>query len=112
MYNDFSEEIAKDLIITAFEGGSNYWYMIESETHGDDLGTLFKEGLEISNANLGIEADEFRSGFLTKETLLKGAKIMEAKYPRHFYDAINENGDAATGDVYLQCALFGEVIYG
>jgi len=39
-------------------------------------------------------------------------KVMHDDYPSHYGDAISENDDAGTGDVYLQCCLFGEVIYG
>jgi hypothetical protein len=37
---------------------------------------------------------------------------MAADYPRHFADLVNENDDADTGDAFVQCCVFGEVIYG
>ncbi len=105
-----NKETMENLIVCAFEGGSNYWYQIESKTHGDYLKTLFKKGLQMSNARL--DDDDFRSHWLNLEMMQDGAKIMKEKYPRHYKDAIDENEDAGTGDVFLQCALFGEVIYG
>jgi hypothetical protein len=42
----------------------------------------------------------------------KGLEIMATKYARHFADLVSENDDADTHDVFLQCALFGEVVYG
>jgi hypothetical protein len=33
-------------------------------------------------------------------------------HPRHWQNVLNENTDAETGDVFLQLALWGEVIYG
>jgi hypothetical protein len=35
-----------------------------------------------------------------------------AQYRSHFGDMIGETGDATTGDVFLQCCLLGEVVYG
>jgi hypothetical protein len=37
---------------------------------------------------------------------------MAQAYTRHFADFINQNDDAITGDVFLQCCLLGEVLYG
>jgi hypothetical protein len=37
---------------------------------------------------------------------------MRDQYPRHFADLVGEDDDAITGDVWLQLAVFGEVIYG
>lgn len=37
---------------------------------------------------------------------------MQEKYPQHWADIINESDDANTADVFLQCVVFGEVIYG
>lgn len=50
------------------------------------------------------------------QNIKAGLKIMAEKYPKHFGDALgvgsDYNSDADTGDVFLQCALLGEVIYG
>jgi hypothetical protein len=37
---------------------------------------------------------------------------MRDQYPRHYADLVEENDDAITGDVFLQLAVFGELIYG
>jgi len=37
---------------------------------------------------------------------------MAEKYPRHFHNFLEENDDAETGDVFIQCCLFGEIVYG
>ncbi len=41
-----------------------------------------------------------------------GLTCMSKRYPSHYGDFLNENEDATTGDVFLQCCLFGEIIYG
>lgn len=49
---------------------------------------------------------------LTREKMLAGIALCAVKYPHHFRDFISGNGDATTGDVIVQCAVFGEVKYG
>jgi len=49
---------------------------------------------------------------LDLDAIKKGLQIIAEKYPRHMGDFLNENDDADTGDVFLQCCLFGDAIYG
>lgn len=42
----------------------------------------------------------------------KGLELMRDQYPRHYADLVEENDDLVTGDVWLQLAVFGELIYG
>lgn len=58
-----------------------------------------------------IGDDEGETYKLDEEAVLRGLAVMAQKYPRHFSDFRNENDDALTADVFLQCALFGEVKY-
>ena len=37
---------------------------------------------------------------------------MAEKYPRHFTDMIQEQDDATTADVFFQCVVLQDVIYG
>lgn len=55
---------------------------------------------------------ETREKTLDLQTIAKGLQIMAEKHPKHWADFMAENDDAITGDVFLQCALLGEVIYG
>lgn len=49
---------------------------------------------------------------LTDEALVAGFEIMMEKYDHLAGDIISEEGDAITGDAFLQCVVFGEIIYG
>lgn len=123
----------RDLLTSAFEGGSNYWYTIDTDA------TVFAPGLKYEDFRedgcctdpsqyhhplqlipfmqgcalcvLDKEEDE-KVYWLGRNQLLAGLQIMAEKYTRHFSDMVSENDDAITGDVYLQCCLFGEVVYG
>ena len=49
---------------------------------------------------------------LDKAAMIRGLEVMAAKCPRHFQDMITGNDDSTTGDVYVQCCVLGEVVYG
>lgn len=107
-----------DLLCCAIEGGSNYW--IEQCT---DL--TYPEGktradfefpyLEVpmcggSYMVKPLEGD--KPAKLDRGAIERGLKLLAEKYPKDWGDFMNENEDAITGDVFLQLALFGEVVYG
>lgn len=53
----------------------------------------------------------------TKHTLdlkgvRKGLRLMKEQYPKHYTDLLEECEDLITCDVWLQLAVFGELIYG
>ncbi len=41
-----------------------------------------------------------------------GTRLMAEQHPVHFADFMLENDDAVTADVWLQCVLLNEVVYG
>ena len=112
------------LLCNAFEGGSGYWAnvdmaytptdaeMKDEATYGDWVGYSAYMVNHPDYKFTLTDCEEDKSYTLTLETLKKGLKVMATKYSRHFDDFINENDDGDTADVFLQCAVFGDVIYG
>lgn len=121
-----SNHRAADLLVGAFEGGSNYWYMIvdhkepevEAKPWGEDeytpsyISYPFAKGGAIIIADM--EDEEGERFTLDKKAIARGKLEMEnnEKYSHHFADVLKENDDACTSDVFLQLCLFGEVVYG
>lgn len=121
-----------DLLCSALEGGSNYWYVVERFIEPPKLEFLyFADSAECDvqvfrhidyPLNLGggivittLEGDEFDGKTewqLNLASIKQGLQVMAARYARNFADFVNEDDDAITGDVFLQCCLFGEVVYG
>ena len=131
-----TDKRVKDMLCTALEGGSNYWYRIvdhkfpEGVTHQD-----FKKGGKFTDpddyyhseqliplhpecSTFFVDKEEYHEDKnckrheLNREALIRGMNVMAEKYPHHFKDFIEENDDADTADVYLQCCLFGELVFG
>lgn len=58
------------------------------------------------------DKDNGKQFVLNLKEIKYGLTCMSKKYPRHYADFLSENENAGTGDVFLQCCLFGEIIYG
>lgn len=105
-----------DLLISAIEGGSNYWYRLENDNDDTSRGyweRVWDSGLKVSDRC----ADEPYKGeptekIINEKTMMEGLQLMQTKYPHHFANVVSDQGDASTGDVFLQLCVFGEIIYG
>ena len=111
------EHIA-NLLVSAFEGGSNYWYMIEDHNKKEIPECEFlSELLSYEGGKILISDGE---GQLDEPKWIHHVDTSKAwytfthdqKYARHYANLLSENDDAETGDVFLQLCVFGEVIYG
>lgn len=106
-------------LCSAWEGGSNYWlecYDFRPPADPADVERIehrYQNALYSGGACL-VRLVEERTELapLTREKLLEGLQIFAQKYPKHFSNMLSDKSDAETGDVYLQCCLFGEVVYG
>ena len=58
--------------------------------------------------------DEYQEQFceLSWHRVVDGTAKMAKDYDWHFMNIITEDDDATTADVWLQCVLLGEVVYG
>jgi len=130
----------QDLLICALEGGSNYWYTNADydfpAEHAEDINKAsggvfsgywapFYDGCLTLQVKFDDElprwngqAFESVTGgngmewVIKKADLERGLETMAKKYPRHMNDLISEDEDADTGDVFLQCVCFGDLVYG
>lgn len=125
MITAISDRRAADMLCTAFEGGSNYWYVIVDEDRpkelakpwGDDytpsyISIPFSKGGRLHIGDL--EDEEEPPKILDRGAIDNGKRLLatDERYSHHYANLLRENDDAITGDVFLQLCLFGEVIYG
>jgi hypothetical protein len=109
-------EQVSGMICGAFEGGSNYW----CESAYD---WKFKGGERLAGVHLydqiarghvvefKVETDDGEE-HTVKPDIEKALQIMADTVPHQFSYLVAENSDASTDDVFFQCLVFGEVIYG
>jgi hypothetical protein len=129
-----------DLLICALEGGINYWVILpisgslevveptnweyeDEDSKGSGDHYRHEYPLNPGGAILFLDPDDNASMFpdteskakrlrLDRESIQKGLTILAEKYPWHFTNILNEDDDAETADVFVQCCLFGEIVYG
>jgi hypothetical protein len=106
-------QVLRDLLVTAAEGGSNYWARISVPP--DQTGEEYT-AIRVREHSAHSDDKPAYNAIVKAEDLAKGlAALATATFPaasKHLTDAITENHDAITADVVLQMAIFGDVIYG
>ncbi len=137
---DITIERVRGLLCSALEGGSNYWYYDLDYRLGDGMTISdFKQGGRLNpkpDSGYGgwtwpyvvattkgccltlrvlddKDGDYYGKTFVVDmETLARGLQKMADNHPEHFGNFLAENDDADTGDCFLQCCVFGEVVFG
>lgn len=103
---EFSEGQLHDQVTSAIEGGvTGCWALVNVGPHQPGWRNYF-------TAEFTDVEDKNRKHKLSIDKLKRGLLVLREKYPRHFADIITESGDAETGDALVQCALFGDIVYG
>lgn len=105
-------------LVSAFEGGSNYWIdRVEREVEPSRPCVYHSDVPFFGGALRIVVAGEYRDEpkeikLLTLETLQAAVALLAEKWPHHAADLLGDSGDATTGDVLIQCAIFGDIIFG
>jgi hypothetical protein len=119
-----SYEVFENIIVTAIEGGSDYWYLlgdlapvrawakkngIENKPIAIKIAKALFNDPEFMLDVYDLENEDDVLGTLTQASLLQA---MEA-HPEEALLFIREDGfDADTADVLFQTAVMGEVVFG
>jgi len=120
----------KDVIITALEGGSNYWYMIDGRDYRDNLPPKSPEMqsmseriayalytdpnfiLPVYDAETADSKNPDLLGKVTQASMFKAFQIAEEDYPNAYENIMNEEYDADDADIIFQIATMGELTFG
>ena len=107
-----------DIMVAALEGGINYWCSEASVEGGEFLGEYASEQISRGGTLLLYDFEEDAYRKLDLEKFLKGFKLW-LESGMDVYNAVTASGevdpcniDAGCADEIIQCALFGEVVYG
>lgn len=89
--------------------GSSYWCEDSGELAYESATKAIMAGKMIM---LHDAENDGKAYELTLSAVKRGLVIMAKKFPDHFADILKDNTDNDTGDVLLQCAILGDVVYG
>lgn len=112
-----------DLMVTAIEGGCNYWMShfqaswIPKLKETCDLPWYAQEEVykdpDFSIAIFVKDEDEDSGLFILSQAgVVIGLSKLNSEFPEHARKIFEENYDVETADVFLQLCLFGEIVYG
>lgn len=118
-------ERIKDLLCAAFEGGINYWATCSvGQDKVDEVKAEYYHEIPVMGGEITILDNETQEelGKIDMESMKQAFEYMAAGTDKngkdcpgfrdHFADFMGENDDANTGDIFVQLAVMGEVIYG
>ena len=125
-------EMVCNLLCSAFEAGSSYWCarctgeyvrpsddnMIPAEWKDyPSYSWCFGDGKVVccdveEYLENDRDASECEKWILDEAAIKRGLDVMAKDFNKHFMDAVRENDDSDTGDIFLQCCLFGKQVYG
>lgn len=124
----FTDEETENLLVSAIEGGSNYWYYLPDtsmiEKYGDEtkdplVTMIFKavmagERVPVTDCNeKGYSKDGVhRLGYISLDGIMKAEQLMLKNQASHYADVKEGNDDAGTADVFLQLVVMGEITFG
>jgi hypothetical protein len=127
-----TQEQILGLLVTAMEGGSNYWYnlgslpMITPETEWDALEDTMltyiyadpNNKIPVFDAEEYCESDEKEGeeaesflGNISQERIKKGTQEFINNYPEAWARTVEESYDAEDADVWFQLVVMNEVVF-
>jgi hypothetical protein len=116
----------ENLIVTALEGGSNYWYMIDLDNstgfikkYADDsrpksirIADALYNNEESSVTILDTEDEEETLGVLTHQSVRKTLEDFPKDHQWALDNVLNGDYDANDADVVFQVLVMDDVVYG
>lgn len=110
---DVPEQLLRDLLVTAVEGGSDYWAEYRRVMRDAELNIL---SVHVREQEASDQGGRHQHADITPASMALGLeRLAQASFPAaltHLANALKEEGDAETADVVLQMAMFGKLIYG
>jgi hypothetical protein len=121
---EISPQKVADQLTAAFSGGSNYWLHTAKLFRSDNKPTVspwyacpavFERSFEIElgyDDPNGYEGEGKGRKRITQDEVRRAVDLMARDYPKRFAAMMGNSGDADMADAFVQCVMFGKVIYG
>jgi hypothetical protein len=115
-----------DVIVTALEGGSNYWYQLIDEDYRDKLPPKSPQHQALSERIAyalyinpkfelpvyDVEEPDELLGKVTQQSIYRAFEIAKKDYPDAYENIMEEQYDATDADILFQLATMGELVFG
>ena len=118
----FNKQTIEDLLVTALEGGSNYWYFlpdldnVEKLTWKDlPLAVKISNAVQFHNAKVDvhdIEDPAKKLGGISQDNFKRAYEILNLRCVDTLDNINNENYDANDADIWFQLVVMGEISFG
>ncbi|MFP8488801.1 hypothetical protein ACKGJO_06835 [Gracilimonas sp. Q87] len=121
--NDIFEENLENLIVTAIEGGSNYWYWLTKEAtdiirenatdNTDPLSVKLCRAIESGHIiPIHKKSDKTEVGAINMASAKNAFKKLHNNYPERSARVITGGYDANDADVWFQLAVMNKIVFG
>lgn len=117
--HEIDKQRISDLLVTAFEGGSNYW--IEGLGYTEPKAITWTPAEKKSpkyayyplnpGGAVAVDGQGKNRRYLVYSCIVDGLQLMANEHPTDFEDFRRGDEDAHTADLFLQLCLFGKVLY-
>lgn len=115
-----------NVIITALEGGSNYWYQLFTDDYRDQLVPKTEKRLALSeriseslyiNPKFELKVYDVENpndllGTVTQASMFKAFQIAEQEWDSAYENIMEEQYDVSDADIVFQLATMGKVVFG
>lgn len=115
-----------NVIITALEGGSNYWYQLFIDDYRDQLVPKTEKRLALSeriseslyiNPKFELKVYDVENpndllGTVTQASMFKAFQIAEQEWDSAYENIMEEQYDVSDADIVFQLATMGKVVFG
>jgi hypothetical protein len=111
----------EEIIITALEGGSNYWYYLKDvdnierntqRTLSEDIAYNLYYYPEFKLDVYDVENPDDLLGTVTQKSMLNALELAYKDYNHIYVDLLEGTGDAETADVLFQLATMEQIVFG
>lgn len=113
------DDMVEHLLCAAFEGGVNHWAKLHEDHEPDAVKTEYRHQMPLYAGGWveleSVDGEEVGGATvwrLDATAVARGLHVFTNEQPRHFANVLLQEDDAETGDVFVQCCLFGKVVFG
>jgi hypothetical protein len=116
------KDTIEDLIVTALEGGSSYWYFLPLENKDSiceaapgeplsiQISSFIKAGGTITITDCEDQEEEL--GKINMKSIENAFELMIANHIQEYANIIQEDYDVDDADIWFQLAVMSKVIFG